>query len=67
MKILNNIPNSYPWRDSLTSGKRVRVSWSQTRCGYAVFVGGRMEGPLFDTEQEAVAWVNREAGKIILK
>ena len=36
-----------------TGGSKVRIGWSQTRGGYAIFVSGRMEGPLHDTEAEA--------------
>ena len=39
-----------------TAGK-LRISWSQTRGGYALFVSGRMEGQLFDAEKEALEYL----------
>jgi len=43
-------------RRVFNSGK-IRVGWTQTRCGYAIFVSGRMEGQLFSTEQDAIDYL----------
>ena len=43
---------------TLTSGKKIVVKWSQTRGGIALFVRNRMEGDLFDSEAEAVEFLN---------
>ena len=32
---------------------KITIKWSQSRAGHAIFVKGRMEGPLFDTEEDA--------------
>ena len=39
------------------SGK-IRVGWTQTRGGYAIFVSGRMEGQLFSTQQDAIDYLS---------
>jgi hypothetical protein len=38
-------------------GKKIRFAWSQTRGGIAIFASGRMEGELFDSEDEAREWL----------
>jgi hypothetical protein len=38
-------------------GKKIRFAWSQTRGGIAIFASGRMEGELFDSEDEALEWL----------
>jgi len=38
-------------------GKKIRFAWSQTRGGIAIFASGRMEGELFDSEEEAREWL----------
>jgi hypothetical protein len=40
-------------------GKKIRFAWSQTRGGIAIFASGRMEGELFDSEDEAREWLLR--------
>ena len=46
-------------------GKKIRIDWSQTRAGTAIFVSGRMEGPLFDTEQAAKDYLLEDVGVTI--
>jgi hypothetical protein len=41
---------------------KIRVEWSQTRAGYAVFLSGRMEGPLFIDAHDAFDWLINELG-----
>jgi hypothetical protein len=48
-------------RARFTAGK-VRVAWSQMRGGVAIFVRGRMEGDLFDNEDEAREWLRDTHG-----
>ena len=38
-------------------GGKLRVDWSQTRGGWAIFVSGRMEGQLFDSQTAAADWL----------
>ena len=44
------------WGERFSHGK-IRVAFSQSRGGFAVFVSGRMEGELFETEQQAIDWL----------
>ena len=44
-------------REKLQSGK-VSVRWSQMRGGFAIFVSGRMEFNLFNSESLAWDWIN---------
>ena len=48
-------------RKVFESGK-LRIDWSQMRGGYAIFVSGRMEGELFDNEDDAKEWLLDEFG-----
>jgi len=43
---------------------KIRISWSQSRAGYAIFVSGRMIGDLFDTPEDAQQWLREEVGVI---
>jgi len=43
------------------SGK-LRIDWSQTRGGYAIYVRGRMEGQLFESHDEACEWLSETHG-----
>ena len=45
------------WKDAILTGKKIRVKWSQTRGGFAIFVGNRMEGEIFNNETEAWKWL----------
>lgn len=41
---------------------KIRISWSQSRAGYAIFLSGRMIGELFDTPEDAQRWLREEVG-----
>jgi len=53
MKIISQTSVENSDQSSVFSSGKIRISWSQTRGGFAIFVSGRMEGPLFDYESEA--------------
>jgi len=38
---------------------KITIKWSQSRAGHAIFVKGRMEGPLFDTEEDAKNYLKK--------
>lgn len=38
---------------------KISIKWSQGRGGHAIFVKGRMEGPLFDTEDDAKEYLKK--------
>ena len=38
---------------------KISIKWSQTRGGHAIFVKGRMEGPLFDSENDAEEYLKK--------
>ena len=44
------------WGSDFAKGK-IRISWSQTRGCYAIFVSGRMTGLGFDSPEEAKEWL----------
>tara|TARA_R110002153_G_scaffold38030_2_gene110819 strand:+ start:558 stop:1589 length:1032 start_codon:yes stop_codon:yes gene_type:complete len=46
------------WGSTFSKGK-IRIAWSQMRGGVAIWVSGRMEGELHDTEQEAIEWLEK--------
>ena len=46
------------WGSAFSKGK-IRIAWSQMRGGVAIWVSGRMEGELHDTEQEAIEWLEK--------
>ena len=44
-----------------TAGK-LRIGWSQMRGGFAIFISGRMEGQLFDSEADAKEYLDETHG-----
>ena len=46
------------WGSTFSKGK-IRIAWSQMRGGVAIWVSGRMEGELHDTEEEAAEWLEK--------
>lgn len=44
------------WGPLFRHGK-IRVAFSQSRGGFALFVSGRMAGELFETERQAIQWL----------
>jgi len=38
---------------------KISIRWAQSRGGHAIFVKGRMEGPLFDTEADAEEYLKK--------
>jgi hypothetical protein len=45
------------YKSVLKSGK-VAVRWSQMRCGFAIFVSGRMHFETYYREDDAWEWIN---------
>jgi hypothetical protein len=45
-------------KKKLKAGK-ISIRWSQSRGGHAIFVKGRMEGPLFDSEDDAEEYLKK--------
>jgi len=42
-------------------GKKIRIAWSQSRAGIAIFASGQMIGPSFTTKTKAVQFL-KECG-----
>ena len=38
---------------------KISIKWSQSRGGHAIFVKGKMEGPLFDSEDDAEEYLKK--------
>jgi len=46
------------------SAGKIRIKWSQGRGGIAIFVKGRMEGPTFDSEEDAKEYLKKLGIKV---
>lgn len=71
MKIITSPNHNIALQTTLANEKakflsgKLRISWSQTRGGFAIFVKGRMEGQLFDSESDAISYLKNTHNIII--